>query len=161
MSLHLFHSNLENLQSYWRSIVNRTGGNRWFATSTAPNTKSFARGSQDTRSPKRRFIKGEYVPVYVVLGMILLSVSLGAHTAKQQLKHSPGVHVSKKKRETLPELVDPDDVAKESENFVKKSFFRRVAHVQDSYKSPKVSDPTKSRPKVVTLKSVGVETNKD
>lgn len=71
------------------------------------------------------------MPVYVALGLILLSASFGIHTAQQQLRHSPNVLVSKKKRETVPEVVDPEWAAAEAERFISGSVFRRVAHLQD------------------------------
>ncbi|CAL9110638.1 unnamed protein product, partial [Musa textilis] len=101
--------------------------------------------------------RGEFVPVYVALGLILLSASFGVHTAKQQLRHSPNVLVSKKKRETVPEVVDPEWAAAEAERFISGSVFRRVAHLQDF---DAVSDPTRGHVmprKVETLKSVGVD----
>ncbi|RRT50771.1 hypothetical protein B296_00034590 [Ensete ventricosum] len=79
--------------------------------------------------PRKR--RGEFVPVYVALGLILLSASFGIHTAMQQLRYSPNVLVSKKKRETVPEVVDPDWAAEEAERFISGSVFRRVAHLQD------------------------------
>lgn len=102
--------------------------------------------------------------MYVVLGLIAVALSFGAHTAKQQLAYSPGVRVSKKRRETLPEVVDPDLVANEADRFINKSLFRRVAHIQDmDAKRAGISDPTRpSDPfrmpkRVEDLKSVGVD----
>lgn len=103
---------------------------------------------------------GDYVPVYVALGMISLSVTLGLLTAKQQLMHAPDVRVKKSRRETLPEVVEPEHVAHESEEFIKKSLFRKVAHIQE-FKAP-VSDPIHANPlakepRVESLKAIGVE----
>ncbi|PNT63541.1 uncharacterized protein LOC100828732 [Brachypodium distachyon] len=103
---------------------------------------------------------GDYVPVYVALGMIALSVTLGLHTARQQLAHAPNVRLDKRKRETVPEVVDPDLALDEAERFVGSSLFRKVAHVQDDRSlTAGVADPVTEYPvrKAVTLKDVGVD----
>lgn len=92
----------------------------------APTVEEF--GKTEERKVK---VKGEYVPVYVALGMIIMSMTFAIHTAKQQLMHSPGVYVKKSKRETLPEVVNPDEVADHADKFIRNSFFRKVAHIQD------------------------------
>ena len=73
---------------------------------------------------------GDYVPVYVGLGMITLSTTLGLHVAAQHLAYDPEVHLNKARRETIPEIVEPEKVAHESEEYIRKSLFRKVAHVQ-------------------------------
>lgn len=88
-------------------------------------------------------IKGDFAPVVVVLGTILVAVSIGVHTAKQQLVYSPSVRVNKKRRESVPEVDDPDHVVGGSEKFIDKSFLRKVAHIQDHHI---VSDPARLNP---------------
>lgn len=106
--------------------------------------------------------KGDYIPVYVALGMIVLSATLGLVTAKQQVAYNPSVRVSKKRRETIPEVVEPERVLDESDKFVNRSFFRKVAHVQDfdavrtGTHDPTRADPFKTTKKAVTLQDVGV-----
>ncbi|CAN0906078.1 hypothetical protein LINGRAHAP2_LOCUS24024 [Linum grandiflorum] len=63
--------------------------------------------------------------------MITLAVSIGVYTAKHQIMHAPNVRMKKKERETVPEVLDPDRVAGEGDKFVKGSFFRKVANVQE------------------------------
>ncbi|XP_077228316.1 uncharacterized protein LOC143861256 isoform X2 [Tasmannia lanceolata] len=128
--------------SYLRAMVNRAGGNRCFATSSTPKVKSFESASHETLDPnnKRRFMKAEFAPVAVALGLVVVAISLAIHTGKQKIMHLPGVYVKKKNRETIPEVVDPDDMAIEGEKYVNKSILRKVAHIQD--KSPMVSNPT-------------------
>lgn len=139
------------------NIQTKTLANRLRATTYATANP----GHHDT-GPRMK-LKGEYVPVYVALGLILVSLSFGVHTAKQQLMHSPTVRVKKSRRETVPEVTDPDRVAEESENFLSRGFFRRVAHVQDTNTGEhEVPDPIRKdvyahRPRVETLKSVGVD----
>ncbi|XP_010265469.1 PREDICTED: uncharacterized protein LOC104603194 [Nelumbo nucifera] len=151
---------------YWRSMLCRIGGHRPFATWTTPTMKPFAPPSdaalsQALHSKTSRQVKGDLVPVYVALGMIMLSVSLGLYTAKHELLYSPTVYVRKKKRETLPELEDPDHVVDEADKFVKKSLFRKAAHIQDDKEetipNPMRGDPFNSPRRVETLKSIGVE----
>lgn len=50
---------------------------------------------QDHQSSKTRAIRGDFVPVYMAIGIIALSLSLELHTEKQQLMHSPGAGVKK------------------------------------------------------------------
>ncbi|CAO2147109.1 unnamed protein product [Urochloa humidicola] len=110
---------------------------------------------------KKMLPRGDYVPVYVALGLIALSVTLGLSTARQQLAHAPNVRLDKKKRETVPEVAAPELAVDEGERFVGKSLFRKVAHVQDDRSlGAGVADPVAEYPtkKAVTLKDVGVET---
>ncbi|CAL9170525.1 unnamed protein product [Musa hybrid cultivar] len=141
----------------WRSLASA----RQFTTSTAPRMRPIAPTADDVLGhhpvlkPKPR---GEFVPVYVALGLILLSASFGIHTAQQQLRHSPNVLVSKKKRETVPEVVDPEWAAAEAERFISGSVFRRVAHLQDFDAVWATRGHVIDRPrKLETLKSVGVD----
>lgn len=71
----------------------------------------------------------------------MLSMTLGAYTAKQQLLYAPNVFVSKKKRETIPEVVEPDYVVDEATKYFTKSLFRRVAHVLQFDKQEVMLDP--------------------
>ncbi|CAN1133350.1 hypothetical protein LINPERPRIM_LOCUS30597 [Linum perenne] len=79
---------------------------------------------------KKRF-GGDFMPVYVALGMITLAVTIGVYTVKHQIMHAPNVRMKKKERGTMPEVVDPERVAGEGDKFVKDSFFRKVANVQE------------------------------
>ncbi|GAV82585.1 hypothetical protein CFOL_v3_26036 [Cephalotus follicularis] len=71
-------------------------------------------------------------PLYMVMGMVVLAVTIATHTAKQQLRHSPTVHVNKKRRESMPEVYDPDRTVASADKFINKSFLRKVAHIQDN-----------------------------
>ncbi|XP_040385029.1 uncharacterized protein LOC121055805 [Oryza brachyantha] len=120
--------------------------------------------SAATSAARARKPVGEYLPVYVALGMVAASVSLGLATARQQLAHAPNVRLDKKKREAVPELSAPDMALDEAERFVRGSPFRKVAHVQDdrSLRAGVAADPVAAadRPaarKAVTLKDAGVE----
>ena len=68
--------------------------------------------------------------MYVALGLIGLSTSLGLYTATHELEYAPNVLLRKKRRETVPEVEDPDWAATEAELFIDHSFFRRLAHLQ-------------------------------
>ena len=94
------------------------------------------------------------MPVYVSIGMIALSISLGLYTAKHQVLYAPNVRVRKKARETIPEVVDPDKVVEEADKFIKKSFFRKVAHVQELDHNGLKYLP---EPRAETLREVGVD----
>ncbi|KAK9684380.1 hypothetical protein RND81_10G205900 [Saponaria officinalis] len=146
-------SKMASLGSRTRSIGTKSG--------SLPKMKAYAstaggeEGDASQGKPRAR-----YTPVYVALGMISLAVVLGLHTAKQQFMHAPAVRVKKSRRETVPEVMEPEHVAKESENFMKKSLFRKVAHVQE-FNTP-LDDPIHGNPltrdsRVESLKSVGVD----
>ncbi|XP_066342742.1 uncharacterized protein [Miscanthus floridulus] len=140
----------------------RAAALRRYVRPTAPAASRSAATAATTAEHHRagtggKLPRGDYVPVYVALGLIALSVTLGLHTARQQLAHAPNVWVDKKKRETVPEVVAPELALDEAERFVDRSLFRKVAHVQDdrSLAAGVAEYPTK---KAVTLKDVGVET---
>ncbi|XWS60176.1 hypothetical protein CRYUN_Cryun07bG0013100 [Craigia yunnanensis] len=150
---------------YLKQLANRLRGKATYATSTPPKMKSYAPTAdfgyaQDVKPPKK--VRGNFVPVYVAVGMIALSTTMGLHTALQKLKNSPQVRVNKKRRETLLEVEEPDRVLDEADRFIKHSFFRKVAHVQENGDYA-IHDPTRGdifahrpTPRAETLKSVGV-----
>ncbi|XP_052183799.1 uncharacterized protein LOC127795878 [Diospyros lotus] len=148
----------------WKSMVSRLGGgirSSTFATSTSPKMKAYSPSLDYVYAQEHRGLRGDFVPVYVSIGMILMSVSLGLLTAMHQLKRAPNVQVRKSRRETIPELVEPERVVDEADQFLKKSFFRKVAHIQEPA-APKVPDYIRGeafarRPHAETLKSVGVD----
>jgi len=85
---------------------------------------------------------GEYAPFYVMAGMMTVAVAMAFHTMKQQLVHSPGVSINKKRRESIAEVDDPDTVVADASKFLKKSFLRKVAHIQEH--NPTLPDPTRA-----------------
>ena len=89
-------------------------------------------------------LKFELAPLYVLLGMVGVGVTIGIHTMKQQLMHSPTVRVNKKRRVSVLEVEDPEVIINNSDKFVKKSFLRKVAQIQD--RKPVLPDPTRANP---------------
>lgn len=81
-------------------------------------------------------VKAEFMPVCVMMGIVVMATMFGAHTAKQQLLHSPNVHLRKKKREMMQEVYQPEQVLEESDKYLHNSFFHRVAHIQDHSTNP-------------------------
>ncbi|XP_011040301.1 PREDICTED: uncharacterized protein LOC105136599 isoform X2 [Populus euphratica] len=155
---------------YWKSMASRLRGTATYATSTPPKLKSYAATAdqfghqyhQESKHSKK--VRGDFVPVYVAIGMITVSISLGLYTAKQQVLYAPNVRARKKTRETVPEVVDPDKVVDEADKFIKKSFFRKVAHVQEFdhnglqyLPDPFRKDVFAQKPRAETLKDVGVD----
>ncbi|KAI5660343.1 hypothetical protein M9H77_29136 [Catharanthus roseus] len=138
--------------NYVKSMISRLrgGGSSSFTTSTTPKMKPFSSALDFSPEFKARAKKGDIVPVCMALGMIALSTSIGLYTAFKELRHAPDVHLKKSRRETIPEVVEPDHVLQESENFIKKSFFRKLAHIEDS--NPQIFT---RQPKAETLKDVG------
>lgn len=150
------------------------GGKATYTTSTVPKMKAYSPAAgdygyihqqqQQQREKSSKLAKQDFVPVCVAIGMIALSTTLGLYTAWQQLRNSPTVRVKKQRRETLPEVVDPEHVVEEADKYFKNSFFRKVAHVQErSYPdhnqipNPIRRDAYAYPPRVETLKSVGVD----
>ncbi|KAK6930733.1 hypothetical protein RJ641_002526 [Dillenia turbinata] len=142
-------------------------GNRWLATWTTPKTQAAAAGAAAAH-PNILHFRGSgghshsshaHAPMYIALGSVLMSVSIGLHTAKQQLVHSPTVHISKKTRESVPEVEDPDRVMSSADKFVNKSLLRKVAHIQEPSYAPSsfLPDPYTRPRRAETLKTVGVE----
>ncbi|KAL3570049.1 hypothetical protein D5086_027298 [Populus alba] len=158
------------LLGYWKSMASRLRGTATYATSTPPKLKSYAETAdqfghqyhQESKHSKK--VRGDFVPVYVAIGMITVSISLGLYTAKQQVLCAPNVRVRKKTRETVPEVVDPDKVVDEADKFIRKSFFRKVAHVQEFdhnglqyLPDPSRKDVFAQKPRAETLKDVGID----
>ncbi|KAK4395453.1 hypothetical protein Sango_1699600 [Sesamum angolense] len=133
--------------SYRKSMVNRLQGSSSFTTSTSPKLKPYAPTADHyLPSPSPGGIKSKRFMTFVCItqaterrfragvccgGMIALQVSFGAYTVYHQLRRNPQVHLKKSRRETIPEVVEPEQVAEEAEKYVKQSFFRKVAHIQD------------------------------
>lgn len=153
--------------TYWKSMVSRLGGQSpTFATSTTPKMKSFALpldlgDVKDARPGGAPPLKGDFVPVYVALGLIAMSASLGLYTAMHQLSRAPNVRVKKSMRETIPEVVVPELTVEEGDKFIKKSWFRKLAHIQEKDEAIVPDhfncDILVKPPKAETLKDVGVD----
>ncbi|PIN05634.1 hypothetical protein CDL12_21826 [Handroanthus impetiginosus] len=151
--------------SYWKSMVNGLRGSYSFTTSTSPKLKAYAPTANHfgpSPSIKSKLPKGDYVPVFVAVGMIALSSTFGLYTAYHQLGHAPNVTLKKSRRETIPEVVEPEKVVEQADKFVKQSFFRKVAHIQGHDRQEVMNDPVRGDVlnrgvRVETLKDVGVD----
>ncbi|KAF8019638.1 hypothetical protein BT93_G0351 [Corymbia citriodora subsp. variegata] len=147
---------------YWRSMLSRAGASHQsFATATRP--KMFATTARaahsDHHHERSLLMRAEYAPLGVLFAMLAVAVMIGTHTAKQQLAHSPGVRVSKKRRETMPEVDDPNGMISSADKFLNKSFLRKVAHIQEHKRT--LPDPVRANPytkprEAETLKMAGV-----
>ncbi|KAK9278306.1 hypothetical protein L1049_027871 [Liquidambar formosana] len=155
--------------SCWRTMLKRFKvGSATFATGTSPKGTAYAPTAdfvqvQQSHKPVAA-VKGDSVPVYVAVGMIALSATLGLYTGMHHLLYDPAVYVRKRRRETLPEVYEPDDVVEKAEKFIETSFFRKVAHVQElDHHDNVVAHPIRGdvlahRPlRAETLKEVGVD----
>ncbi|CAN4086538.1 unnamed protein product [Withania somnifera] len=145
--------------SLWKSMATRVRANSAFAKSNITKWRSYASTAEQHPEAKPRSTKGDFVPVYVALGLIALSMGFGLHTAMHQLKRAPNVSVKKSRRETIAEVTEPEEVVDDAEKFLKKSFFRKVAHVQEFDDHPIRGDVLAREPYAVTLRSVGVNPN--
>ncbi|KAI9089754.1 hypothetical protein K1719_029047 [Acacia pycnantha] len=141
------------------------GGRRRIATSTIPKMKPatlaeqahlHANPHEGVSHPKGG---GEWAPIQIVFGMVSVAVMLAAHTAFQQLARAPSVHVNKKRRESFPEVYEPDRTIDSADKFINRSMLRKVAHIQENRNT--LSDPVHPNPfthprTAVTLKTAGV-----
>ncbi|XP_061354601.1 uncharacterized protein LOC133299175 [Gastrolobium bilobum] len=151
----------------WQLTLTQLGGagRRSFATSTIPKLKPMSpvidAAHHDAHSTSRMStLKAELAPVYIVCGMVGVALAIGTHTAFQQLTRSPTVHVNKKRRESMPEVYDPDRTINSANKFINGSFFRKVSHIQENKAT--LHDPVHpnpfTRPRTAeTLKTVGIE----
>ncbi|KAL3655156.1 hypothetical protein CASFOL_000942 [Castilleja foliolosa] len=138
------------------------------ATSTTPKFASAAGAIHHPSSTQSvglvKRVSASFGPMGVVIGIIggMVSVAcmMGIHTAKQQLLYSPSVQVTKKKRESIPEVDSPDAVIQSSDKFLSKSFLRKVGHIQDRHdhhiNEQARYGATRRAPESETLKSVGI-----
>ncbi|CAH8312677.1 unnamed protein product [Eruca vesicaria subsp. sativa] len=149
--------------THLQSVVQRL---RTYTTATTPKSKAYSPaaefGGQKPAATTSNATKGDFTPVYVSIGMISLSVSFGLYTAYLHLHENPSVRVNKKTRETVPEVEDPDRVMNEADRFANRSWFRKLAHVQEFDKHDVIPDPIRKdqfahKPRAVTLKDVGVD----
>lgn len=147
----------------WRSILNSTVPQTQSFSITSSPTRKFATTAADAsagghhETAKSKFPTAEWAPIMVLGGFMAIVLSIASHSMWQQLAYSPQVHLSKKKRESVPEVYDPDVVVRSADKFVNKSFLRKVGNIQEkSFHDPSIHDPyTRSR-EVQSLKSVGV-----
>ncbi|XP_052175961.1 uncharacterized protein LOC127790474 [Diospyros lotus] len=136
---------------YWRSMASRQLG----AIRRSGFVPALDLGHHPPQATKPRSMKGERVPAYVAVGMIAVSTSLGLFTAMHQLKRAPDVAVRKSRRETVPEVEDPDRVVEDAGKFINKSLFRKVARIHPRGHAP--AESLVRQPHVETLKSVRVD----
>ncbi|KAM4081610.1 hypothetical protein ACJW30_11G105100 [Castanea mollissima] len=132
-------------------LIRQLGGNRSFATSTAPQFAPTVDAAHADNSLISRLVglfllglKFELAPLYVLLGIVGVGVTIGIHTMKQQLMHSPTVPVNKKRRVSVLEVEDPEAIINNSDKFVRHSFLRKVAHIQDH--KPVLPDARRTNP---------------
>ncbi|CAH2073713.1 unnamed protein product [Thlaspi arvense] len=148
-----------------KSMVHRL---RTYTTATIPRSKAYSTaaakyGGERTTTTTTAATKGDFVPIYVSIGMISLSVSFGVYTAYHHLHENPSVRVNKKTRATVSEVEDPDRVVNEADRFANRSWFRKLAHVQEYDKQDVIPDPIRKdqfahKPRApLTLKDVGVD----
>lgn len=124
------------------------------------STKTTADEHHDRNNRKAKYLTGEWAPVMVLGGFMAVVVAIAGHSLWQQMAYSPAVHLTKKKRESMPEVYNPDVVVGSADNFVNKSFLRKVGNIQEKrFHDPSIHDAyTRSR-EVESLKSVGIRSN--
>ncbi|XP_031490760.1 uncharacterized protein LOC116257887 isoform X2 [Nymphaea colorata] len=138
--------------SYWRAIISRIQGKlSWGRGTTAPQMSTYASPAHRVSLLHKletglKHMNGEFTPVAAAFGMILLAASLGLYTARHQLLYAPNVSVDKRRRETIPEVKEPDDVAQTSYAFFSNSFFRRLAHLQGPRRGQVLPHPIRGDP---------------
>ncbi|GMJ13094.1 hypothetical protein HRI_004978600 [Hibiscus trionum] len=98
---------------YWKSMMAslERSSNRSFASSTSSQkVKQYSTASKADPSHRPANKHWDNMPIYMVMGMVTVAIMIGAHTAKQQLRHHPTVVITKTKRESISELDTPDQL---------------------------------------------------
>ncbi|XP_047955935.1 uncharacterized protein LOC125201739 [Salvia hispanica] len=132
---------------------------RWLASGTAE--KLGAAGREPAKMGMLKKIKKKLGPSYSAIGMlggcIVMAILMAGHTGTQHVVRSPIVHVSKTNRGSMPEVDNPDAYIRAGDNFINKSFFRKVGHLQETQygDSGAANIYTRSR-ESDTLSTVGV-----
>ncbi|CAA0827533.1 Unknown protein [Striga hermonthica] len=157
---------LRTAVAYWKSMAGLPGSSK-FTTLGAPKMSAYAPTADHSLASAEGFktkskMRGEFMAVYVLLGFIALQMGFGVFTVFHQMARAPNVALKKSRRETIPEVVEPERVAEDGEKFIKQSFFRKIAHIQDFDRQEIMDDPIRgdvfARPvRVESLKDVGVE----
>lgn len=106
---------------------------RSLASSTTPKLGASTTGEVHQQTSKKGISKQaiDATPIAIIGVMVTIACSMGVHTIWQNMFYSPSVQVTKTKRECVPEVDLPDTVIKSADNFLNKSFLRKVAHIQD------------------------------
>ncbi|KAL3520616.1 hypothetical protein ACH5RR_018765 [Cinchona calisaya] len=146
-------SMLQAMARQHRSLA--SSSTRKYATTTADASEAMHALEHHA---KAKFPAGDWAPIMIMGGFLIAVVTMATHSAWQQLAYSPAVQLSKKKRETVPEVFQPDVVLGSADKFVNKSFLRKVAHIQDNKRV--LEDTTRPNPfthsrEIESLKSVG------
>ncbi|KAH9299957.1 hypothetical protein KI387_011540, partial [Taxus chinensis] len=81
----------------------------------------------------QRYLRGDYVPIYMTFGAMLMSTSVGIFCGMRELLTSPNVMVNKKRRKEIPEVEEPEYVLGKSEAFLNNSIFRRLGKFSGLY----------------------------
>ncbi|KAG6410770.1 hypothetical protein SASPL_128838 [Salvia splendens] len=108
----------------------------------------------------KKFTRGlghSLYPIGIIGGCVVLAIMIAGHTGMQHFVRSPIVHVTKKNRGSMPEVDNPDAYIRAGDNFVNKSFLRKVGHLQETQygESGGANIYTRSR-ESDTLRTVGV-----
>ncbi|XP_057443836.1 uncharacterized protein LOC130735989 [Lotus japonicus] len=157
---------LRNALKSWRwTLTQQLGeGRRLIATSTTPKLKPMSPAidgaHHDHSNSRKNALKADLTPVYIVCGMVCMALTIGTHTAYQQLARSPSVNINKKRRESVQEVDDPDRTINSADKFINGSFLRKVSQIQENKST--LHDPVHPNPythprTAETLKSVGIE----
>ncbi|CAL1355218.1 unnamed protein product [Linum trigynum] len=120
------------------TTIGSSGQKKCLASATAPKLSPPSNSSSpaSNSAPYNKYsLTGEYAPVYIVMGFVSVAVAIGVHTAKQQLVHSPGVSLRKTRRGSMSEADRPDLATTNGQNFLNKSFLRKVGHIQQQDKN--------------------------
>ena len=137
--------------------MGRNDQGRPFSTASATHFQ----GQLQPFNVTERLLKGENVPVYMTVGAICLSVSLGILTGTRELLYAPNVIVNKRKRKEVVEVEEPDYVLQKSEKFIDKSIFRKLGTKLGSYSDMRramfwdTNADINQKRQAETLKSVG------
>ncbi|KAG0576436.1 hypothetical protein KC19_5G079600 [Ceratodon purpureus] len=90
---------------------------------------SFMHQQSNLATKNNKFLQPWLLPIYPMVGMVAIGVSLAVMTAYRELVVNPGVVLDKSKRtEELPELHDQEWVMKMSRRYAEDSPLRSLSH---------------------------------
>ncbi|GBG68933.1 hypothetical protein CBR_g3632 [Chara braunii] len=82
------------------------------------------------RQRLRKLFAGELAPIFPMFAMVGMAIGLGIYTVFHVTRKSPQVIVSKEKRHSLPEIVEPKETEALAAQYQEDSVFRGVAKAE-------------------------------
>ncbi|KAJ4825923.1 hypothetical protein Tsubulata_006262 [Turnera subulata] len=108
----------------WRSVLTRS---QWQCS------RDFASAAHGRAPPPgwKKYFTGDMAPTAVIGGLLVVVLYIGVHSLKQQMLHHPSVHLTKKRRGSLAEVEQPDDLVENTGKFFNNSILRKLGNIKE------------------------------